>query len=155
MPHDAIPRTIRELVAHFQDEGEVTSAYEINCGYCDLFAERLLTALARLTPVPRAGEIFVDDLLQRTEEGEDAEPMFDREGVRSWHPGAVPPEGLDWDDMDRIAALYNFAGGTHVWVEIDDRHYDAECPEGVDNLFDLPFFKRKFEHFLASRPAAP
>ena len=30
----------------------------------------------------------------------------------------------------------------HVWVEVDGRHYDAECPEGVARVDDLPIFAR-------------
>jgi hypothetical protein len=29
----------------------------------------------------------------------------------------------------------------HVWVCYKGRHYDAECPEGVDSWKDLPLFK--------------
>jgi hypothetical protein len=33
---------------------------------------------------------------------------------------------------------------THVWVFHNGKHYDAEAPQGVDNWFDLPIFKRIF-----------
>jgi hypothetical protein len=29
----------------------------------------------------------------------------------------------------------------HVWVYYKGRHYDAECPEGVDSWKDLPLFQ--------------
>ena len=32
----------------------------------------------------------------------------------------------------------NFPG--HVWIFFDDKHYDAECPEGVENFMNLPIF---------------
>lgn len=31
----------------------------------------------------------------------------------------------------------------HVWIFYNGKHYDAECPEGVTNFMDLPFFKRE------------
>ncbi len=30
----------------------------------------------------------------------------------------------------------------HFWVTGDGLHYDAECPEGVEDWRDLPFFLR-------------
>ena len=31
---------------------------------------------------------------------------------------------------------------THFWITLNNRHYDAECPEGVDDYHDLPIFVR-------------
>jgi len=31
---------------------------------------------------------------------------------------------------------------SHCFIEYEDRYYDAECPEGVDDWRDLPFFQR-------------
>lgn len=33
-------------------------------------------------------------------------------------------------------------GYAHTWISHDDQHYDAECPEGVDDHRELPFFQR-------------
>lgn len=33
-------------------------------------------------------------------------------------------------------------GMAHTWVVFEERHYDAEVPEGVDDWRDLPFFQR-------------
>jgi len=30
----------------------------------------------------------------------------------------------------------------HVWIYYNGKHYDAECPKGVENWKDLPFYKR-------------
>jgi hypothetical protein len=34
--------------------------------------------------------------------------------------------------------------GNHQWVydPVTDKHYDAECPEGVDDWKQLPFYNR-------------
>jgi len=29
------------------------------------------------------------------------------------------------------------------WIYYNGKHYDAECPTGVENLFDLPFIKEQ------------
>lgn len=48
----------------------------------------------------------------------------------------------EFEDLD----TYNF----HVWVVVFDlsfrygiKHFDAECPIGVEHYLDLPFFKRQ------------
>lgn len=35
---------------------------------------------------------------------------------------------------------YHWVG--HFWVEYKGKHYDAECPDGVDNFLDLPIFQK-------------
>ena len=46
-------------------------------------------------------------------------------------------------DRDDLQILEDGGGGVvHTWLVCDGRHYDAECPEGVDDYRDLPFFER-------------
>lgn len=33
-------------------------------------------------------------------------------------------------------------GFVHTWIACDGRHYDAECPGGVEDHRELPFFDR-------------
>ena len=35
-----------------------------------------------------------------------------------------------------------YSSFAHAWIEFNGKHYDAECPEGVENPEELPFFKR-------------
>jgi hypothetical protein len=44
-----------------------------------------------------------------------------------------------------IQSLNDANLGGHLWIACQSKHYDAECPEGVDSFFDLPFFKRQLE----------
>jgi len=37
------------------------------------------------------------------------------------------------------------------WIYYNGKHYDAECPTGVENLFDLPFIKEQI-HETYSEP---
>lgn len=30
----------------------------------------------------------------------------------------------------------------HYWIEFEGRHYDAEAPDGVERMEDLPIFRR-------------
>lgn len=54
-------------------------------------------------------------------------------------------EDADWATTEQIEDKledegYHWIG--HVWVVYQDKHYDAECIDGVDNFLDLPIFQR-------------
>nr|WP_305910549.1 hypothetical protein [Methylomarinum sp. Ch1-1]MDP4523309.1 hypothetical protein [Methylomarinum sp. Ch1-1] len=57
---------------------------------------------------------------------------------------------MTWDDLNQLG----IDGSTHVWIVHNKRHYDAECPEGVDNFFDLPLFSRYKVAYLRSKGVA-
>jgi len=67
---------------------------------------------------------------------------MDRELIAASWPKVKPPEGLDWDGLDRLAEDADFSPATHEWIVCYGIHFDCECPDGVENPFDLPFFKR-------------
>jgi hypothetical protein len=43
----------------------------------------------------------------------------------------------------------------HCWILLGGRHYDAECPDGVLNLFELPIMRARLEQVARSRSEAP
>lgn len=45
------------------------------------------------------------------------------------------------DEVDNVSIL-QVGDGDHMWIEYNNKHYDAEVPTGVDDPFNLPFFKR-------------
>jgi hypothetical protein len=53
--------------------------------------------------------------------------------------GSVPPSPYTIEDLTSMIMGY------HCWMYHENKHYDAECPDGVENFFDLPFFRRQFE----------
>lgn len=144
-PSASISAAIQRIVDRYIDDRRAGSPYEINCGLCqDLAAD----IIADLDPSLRGAEVFVDDFLAG-DALDDDRIALDRDRIaRNW-PGMTLPDGITWDDMDRISEQFGFAGGVHVWVEIEGRHYDAEAIDGVDNPLDLPFFKRIFESYLS------
>lgn len=42
---------------------------------------------------------------------------------------------------ERCSEMYDEAKGGHMWIYYDGKHYDAECPSGVLEWKQLPFFK--------------
>ncbi|MBC8737188.1 hypothetical protein F6X40_10245 [Paraburkholderia sp. UCT31] len=62
--------------------------------------------------------------------------------VQDWN--IDEPAGIDW------VGLHQIRFGEHTWVACGKRHYDAECPDGVESFFDLPHFRRYIVDHLRS-----
>jgi hypothetical protein len=60
--------------------------------------------------------------------------------------GPIPDDFVKVD----LSSLFNLY---HVWLKYGTKHYDAEAPEGVECLLDLPFFglHRGINRFAVSR----
>lgn len=122
-----IPRLVRELRSRYLSEGRAPSYCEINNGLCDDFAEDL--------------KALVDQLMQDdtifTVEGANfmVDDCWDAALLEN-HWQTTPPAGFTWSQLDAIPF------GIHVWLTDGVKHYDAECPEGAESLFDLPLFRR-------------
>ncbi len=118
---------------------EGTTYWDINNGWCIDFAERVADFLGGETD-----SLFLvgNDNFQ-TEEA--IERMWtygawDSELLSKYWQNVKPLNGLSWDELNDVEFGY------HVWVTDREKHYDAECPEGVANFFELPIFKRRFTH---------
>lgn len=54
-------------------------------------------------------------------------------------------ESIEWKfpgAVVRRTGIWDTSLPTHAWAEYDRRHYDAEAPESVEDLYDLPIFRR-------------
>jgi len=115
------------------------SYWEINNGHCREFALEVLAAVggeSASTYFIWNGDLMVGADPERPERGTwDARLIH-----RKWT--LEPPPGLTWDDIKRITF------GNHIWIVHDGRHFDAECPFGVDNFFFLPVFRRHIQQLL-------
>lgn len=67
----------------------------------------------------------------------------------AWLTAAEPPAGIDWHDLDILGFHENSLN--HFWLLLNGRHYDAEAPNGVDDLFDLPIVRRVLVQLLTDR----
>lgn len=156
---EILPSLIREVRERMLQEGLVKTLPEINSGLCEDFALDVASLFSERTGLPQdtltdfevVNFIKIDPV---TGFAYDAGGPFDRELLAEHWPGVRPPDGLDWDDLDRLSADAGFSAGTHVFMFAEGRFYDAEAPEGVESFFDLPFFMRVVESWQA-REGAP
>lgn len=56
--------------------------------------------------------------------------------------GVTPPFGLKWEEMNKIPFGY------HVFIVFNYQFYDEECPEGTENFFHLPLYRKTIEEYL-------
>ena len=58
------------------------------------------------------------------------------------HGGQLYSVSLMIEDLDFIIPGTFKPDGTHAFIKIDNKYYDAETTEGVDDWEQLPYFKR-------------
>lgn len=124
---DMIAAAIRQVRSSYIATGLAPSYWAINNGLCDDFAREVATALGGETDefYGVGNGNFLYDFSSR----------WDWKLLQK-HWGIKPILGLTQKQVSAI----DF--GNHVWLTNGKLHYDAECPDGVANFFDLPIFRR-------------
>lgn len=130
VPSQKIANAIRQVRKKYIDEARANSYWDINNGLCDDFARDVAKILGGET-----------DALYSVENGNFSVDGDALSGDWDWDLletkwGIKPGLGLK---KNQTAAI-DF--GCHVWLTNGTLHYDAECPDGVSNFFDLPIFRR-------------
>ncbi len=135
--------SISEVIEKLRDEyivkGISESYFEINNGRCYDFSDDVVREMGGCSEsfFSLEGENFMKGV--NGEEGEN--DIWDQTLLKKYWT-ISPPKDLTWKDLNTIYF------GSHAWITLDNRHYDAECPEGVDNFFNLPVFRRCIVAFL-------
>lgn len=125
----SIADIIREVRVQFLNEYNIEDFRGINCGYCDLFAQQVLYQTSNILMDISFGDMETSNIVTLESEEEDY-GIINVQSVKEYYKTEVPNE------------LKGKRIGYHIWITDDKKHYDAECPEGVSNMFDLPFFRR-------------
>jgi hypothetical protein len=130
-----MPRAIRMLRDAFVAEGIAGDYSEINNGACGDFADAVLKSVSAGSEEVYASYDVVSNSNFMT--GLDGDPDEDEvwDGRLLSVIGGLP---RDWTIENINAVVF----GYHNWIVYEGMHYDAECPEGVGCMFDLPIFKR-------------
>jgi hypothetical protein len=152
--HARLSKTILQVRSEWID-GTTFDVSDINCGAhpngcCSDFVSTVYATFGGAKEVYELGisEVGIDGFM--TDRG-DGCLSFDRSLLAMHWPAVMPPGDLTWDDMDALSEDAGFNAGTHEWMVLEGRHYDAECPEGVDSFFDLPFFRRVVASWMIER----
>jgi len=137
---DRLASAIRGTVDRYVATGLAPDARAINEGQCEDLACDVAESLGGETV--RFEGTWADNL---TVGGNGAE--WDIALLRDLSPGSEPTHGLTWEEA-------NDAIPAHYWLMLDGRHHDAECPDGVDNLFEMPVIRRSMERIAVEKSVA-
>lgn len=123
-----ISQVVRDTAARYLAEEGIEAIEDINNGLCDEFANDVCEAVDGAMPLG----------FEEFKIGADGDPagddLFDMNVLNAF--GISLPQGHTPETIERVSF------GGHVWIYLDGKHFDAECPEGVDSFFDLPFSRR-------------
>lgn len=137
----AFAESARRLGEEYVARGDAASLYDINSGCCEDWALELIGEYGG----ERDGlELCWADNLSVDGRGDE----WDVAMVERLFPATHPTHGLGWADV--LTAM-----PAHCWVDADGRFYDAECPEGTDNIFEIPLLARMLARIAEERAAAP
>lgn len=125
-----IAAVIRQVRVDYVATGLAPSYWAINNGLCEDFAREVAIKLGG-----ESDALYGVGNGNFTLDGDDFSSLWDWKLLQS-HWGIKFTIG---PSSEQISAI-NF--GTHVWLTDGRLHYDAECPDGVNNFFELPIFKR-------------
>jgi len=156
---DAVTEAVKRVRDRMVDDGEAPDYRTINSGLCGDFADEVADYIENNVRGGREMDIAVYELANfiqvdpETGFAYDDGGPFDRDLIlRNW-PDFPLPEGVEWDDLDRLSLDCGFSAGTHTFVGYGDLFFDSEAPEGVKGFFELPFFKRVIAGWLADEEA--
>lgn len=113
----------------------LTDLADINKGLCENFAQDFIKNFRMTGPRGRVDMMGVEDFQLPNDK-------FDWALLTNPSWNIQPPIGFNQVATDKMQL------GGHLWLVISRQHFDAECPEGVDSFFDLPFFKRQIARRL-------
>lgn len=139
LSQNSIADKVRNLRSEYISSDWSPSYYQINNGLCEDFAEELLRRLE--SEFGKSDTLFTVAIENFYKSDHDTD--WDDKLLET-HWSIRPPDSLSWDALNKL----NF--GSHIWLTFEKRHYDAECPEGVNNFLDLPIFRRTIIHHLRS-----
>ena len=111
----------------------ISTPEEINRGHCVEFAQYIILNLFG-KETNSAYCVNIANFMCGIDKDPNKNEIFDEKMLQGyWNISEVPEE---------FKKPNIFHTGSHSWAVIHKRFYDAECPKGVDNFFDLPWFIR-------------
>lgn len=137
------PQNINLVIQQALESAEfrLLTPVQINSGACEDFADYIIKQF------PAAKEI--NDGLFWVDENSQSDKFFNKpnyiRGTGEYYDINIFKKYNSVPNTELIEKLGSRSFPGHVWIYYDDKHYDAEAPNGVESLFDLPIFKRAYK----------
>lgn len=136
---DKVKEAILKTVKSYLEEDKVKTVNQINRGICYQFAEDAVDEV----PMEMLEEVQILN-------SDEFKIILDEDGPQGNEEWDLDCIQKDWQiklpDVDPEVFARTQDNIYHVWLYHNKKHYDAECPEGVDSFFELPIFKRILEN---------
>ena len=131
-----------EYLEHYASQG-CNSYYDINNGDCVEFADEFIAKYSEFEG-EKVDSYENKNFLKQDDDSAWSEGL-DVELLEKYWEKVKPIYGLTWDDMNQVADSH------HCFLYHKGKFYDAECPEGVENFFELPLYRRPLKQMAEGK----
>ena len=125
---------LKEIRDNCMREYEVNTPLELNTYHHLEFTDEAEKYFSNKDGFENIEAMSTFNLFKTDENGEIIDDEFD-ENLVLYHNKNTLPDGWTIERLNKI-------GPSHSWIHDGYLYYDAECLEGVEKLFDLPYYKR-------------
>lgn len=127
-------KILKEIRNNCMKEYEVDTPIELNLYHHIEFTDDAERILKRMHDFNDLEVASINNLFVTDNNGEIIDDMLDKELVLYHNKGSIP-FNLKIEELSQL-------GFSHSWIMYNGLYYDAECLEGVNKLFDLPYYRR-------------
>lgn len=125
---------LKEIRDNCINEYEVNTPLELNTYFHLEFTDEVEKYFSNKEGFENIHIASTFNLFKIDDNGEIIDDKFD-ENLVLYHNNNTLPDGWTIDLLNKI-------GPSHSWINDGYLYYDAECLEGVEKLFNLPYYKR-------------
>lgn len=138
-----IPSAVLALSTQYRKENHCTN-WDINNGLCADFANDLIQSIGGYSEnvYELSGDMFFN--VRDPEFAIENWGNIEKTKYGVWSLDMIKHWGLpDGFKIDKVNDEIN-----HVWVFAHGKHYDAECPNGVDYWYEIPLIKKLLRRMI-------
>ena len=133
--NSSITKIFNDIKFKFLKETMIDEVWKLNNGYCEDIADYFIGIIGGET---QDTYIIDDGWFWSGDKISDLETKTGEYwNVKNLKKYGEPPFG--WENLNKL----DLHG--HVWVYSNGKHYDVETPNGVDNFWNLPIYKRQLK----------
>ena len=127
-------KILKEIRSNCIKKHKVNTPLELNLYHHIEFTDEVEGILTAIDDFKDLEVASICNLFAIDENGEIIDDILDEELVLYHNKGSIPLN-LTIEELSKF-------GFSHSWIMYNGLYYDAECLEGVNKLFDLPYYKR-------------
>lgn len=140
MINDKIRKQITEAILLLRERYLINKPkdwtyWNISNSYSEDFASAVMRYLQHSNCDMEDIDMVCNDFFQTYKKNQE-KPIWNVKYLKEFWKHIVPFKGMTWENLNGLSFR------RHTWITDGTYHYDAECPAGVKNIFELPAFYR-------------